>query len=165
MIREFSAGGVVFKRVKEQEGKKVKALWLVTKQAALSDSIHPPDIWRLPKGWLDDAGERAPGPLASGGKKATEEELRYAALREVREEGGVEAKIVDKVATIRFFFTSTRGKILKFVTFYLMQYLRDLEGGPDFETEEVAWLPFSEARKRLSYSSEKQILDKAKELL
>ncbi|KKU57485.1 MAG: AP4A hydrolase [Candidatus Amesbacteria bacterium GW2011_GWA2_47_11b] len=162
VIREFSAGGVVFRR------KNGRVLWLVTKAAVLPKSfvpLHPPNTWRLPKGWLDDAGEGIPGPLASGDKKAKEEDLQKTALKEVKEEGGVEARIVNKVGTIKFFFNSTRGKVLKFVTFYLMEWVSDLPEGFHFETLEVASLPFDEAYKKLTYPTEKQVLKKAKEIL
>jgi len=156
-VREFSAGGVVFKKQND------KVLWLVTKSTP--SEINPKGFWRLPKGWLDDEDEEVPGPLTRGEKKATGNDLRKTALREVKEEGGVEAKIIDKIDTLQYFFTSTRGKVLKFVTFYLMEHVRDLPEGHDHETEEIAWLPFEKARKRLSYSSEKKVLSKAKALL
>jgi len=158
MNREFSSGGVVFK--KTYTG---KVLWLVTKSTP--SELIPNDIWRLPKGRLDDISEDEPGPLARGERKASEEEIQKAALKEVKEEGGVEAKIVRKIGTERYFFIWQGEKILKFVTFYLMEYIRDLPEGYDKETEEVAWLPYEDARKRLSYSGEKKVLDKAKEIL
>lgn len=159
-LREFSSGGVVFKKTKKGE-----VLWLVRKQAVLGDSPYSKNTWNLPKGWLDDEGDGIPGPLARGDRKAKEEDLQKAAIKEVEEEGGVEAEIVKKIATIRFFFNSTRGRVLKFVTFYLMRWVRDLPEGHDEETQEAAWLPYEDARKRLSYSSEKKVLDKAKEVL
>ena len=82
------------------------------------------------------------------------------------EEGGVEAKVVAKVETTKIFFTNKDGnKILKFITYYLMEYLKDVVGGFGFETSEVKWVPYDEARKTLSISGEKKILDKAKILL
>lgn len=158
-VREFSAGGVVFKREDS------KILWLVRKQAMLPKSLHPKDAWNLPKGWLDDEDEGVPGPLTRGEEKAIEKDLCKTALREVEEEGGVEAKIIDKIDTLRYFFTSTRGRVLKFVTFYLMEHVRDLPEGHDHETEEIAWLPYEKALKKLSYSNEKKIISKAKALL
>lgn len=160
LVREFSAGGVVFKKLDD------KTLWLVTKQSNLPKSSHPQGIWRLPKGWLDDKGDMIPGPLTRGEKRASKKQLQKTALKEVREEGGVDASILDKIKTIKFFFTtSNRGKVLKFVTFYLMEWTKDLAEGHDFETEKVEWLSYVEARKRLTYSSEKEVLDEAKKLL
>ncbi|PIZ45723.1 hypothetical protein COY30_01470 [Candidatus Woesebacteria bacterium CG_4_10_14_0_2_um_filter_44_9] len=141
MRREFSSGGVVYKN----EGDKI--LWLVTK-SAVSD-LYPKAVWRLPKGWIDEG-----------------ETTQQAALREVKEEGGVEAKIIQKIETVKYFFTtSDKSKVLKFVTFYLMEWTKDLPEGFGEETSEIAWLPFNQAVKRLSYGGEKQILKKAKELL
>lgn len=159
VLREFSAGGVVFKKVKNE------TLWLVTEAAVLPNSLFSAGTWRLTKGWLDNKAKALPGPLASGERRATEEEIQRAALREVSEEGGVEAKIIRKIETIKFSFNGFRGKVLKFVTFYLMEWTVDLPEGTDFETSEVAWLPFEEAYDRLTYRGEKEILKKAKEIL
>lgn len=141
VIREFSSGGVVYK------DKKDEPLWLITKSAV--SALYPKTVWRLPKGWIDEG-------------ETTEE----TALREVGEEGGVEAKIIQKIETVKYFFTTPdKGKVLKFVTFYLMEWKKDLPQGFDGETSEIAWLPFDQAVKRLAYSGEKQILKKAKGLL
>ena len=128
--------------------------------------LYPETYWRLPKGWVDNDSPEIPGPMASGKIKADEESLQKGALREVREEGGVEARIVKKIGTEKYFFNAPdKGRILKFVTFYLMEYVRDLPEGFDGETSEISWLPFAEAYKKLSFSGEKQMLKKAKEIL
>jgi len=163
-LREFSAGGVVFKKIVGQREKTEKVLWLITRVGD-SSRMFSPDTWRLPKGWLDDANNGSPGPLASGKVKAKEEDLVKAALKEVEEEGGVTAKIIAKINTIKFFFTFKGKKILKFVTFYLMEWTDDIQEGTTYETAEIAWLGFKEAREKLTYSSEKKVLDKAKEIL
>ena len=137
VAREFSSGGVVYKKDK----------WLITRSAP--SEIYPKSVWRLPKGWVDK-----------------DESAEEAALREVKEEGGVEAKVIKKIETVRYFFTTPdKGKVLKFVTFYLMEWTKNLSEGFGEETSEIAWLPFDQAVKRLAYSGEKQILKKAKELL
>lgn len=136
ILREFSAGGVVYRGNK----------WLV--RATNPSNLFPKLNWTLPKGWIDEG-----------------ETPEQAAVREVGEEGGVEAKIVKKVETIRYFFRHPeRGNILKFVTFYLMEYVSDLPDGFGEETSEVLWLNFEDACKKLSYSGERQILKKAKEI-
>ena len=171
MRREFSSGGVVYRRTKNpKEGNRI--LWLVTKSKP--SRLFPKHVWRLPKGWLDDEdGGKNPGPLASGKKKAGEEDLQRAALREVKEEGGIEARIVSKLGTEKYLFTipdenknsNKSRKVLKFVTFYLMEWKKDLPGGFGFETEAIEWLPYEEAYKRLSHSGERAVLRKAKERL
>lgn len=158
MLREFSAGGVVYKR------KENKTLWLVAKSAK-DPSGKFKQVWRLPKGWIDNENEETPGPITSGKIKADEKSLQKAALREVAEEGGVKAKIVGKVMTTKYFFTHpARGQILKFVTFYLMEWVKDLPEGFDFETEEIKWLEYNEAYKTLSLSGEKKVLKQAKDI-
>ena len=135
--REFSAGGIIFKDDK----------WLVAKSSA--SDLFPKEVWRFPKGHIEE-----------------NEPIEQAALREVREESGVEAKIIKKIETIKYFFKHPeKGNIFKFVTFYLMEWQVDLPEGHDMETSEVAWLSFDEAYKRLSFYSEKKLLKKAKELL
>ncbi len=158
LTREFSAGGIVYKKTKEG------LLWLVRRTS--SSKMFPETYWMFPKGWLDDAGPDVPGPMASGKKKADEETLQKTAIRETAEETGVEAKIIKKVGTITLFYTHpVRGKVMKFVTHYLMEWISDLPNGFDFETSEIEWLPFEKAVERLSFKSEKEALEKANELL
>ncbi|OGM21644.1 hypothetical protein A2863_02745 [Candidatus Woesebacteria bacterium RIFCSPHIGHO2_01_FULL_38_9b] len=171
MRREFSSGGVVFKKLQNSKSpsslrlrRTSKTLWLLAKSAPSKE--FPRSFWRLPKGWLDDEeGGKKTGPLARGDRKATEDEIQNAALREVRGEGGVQAKIIEKLGTERYFFTVNGEKILKFVTFYLMEWIEDIPEGPGFETEKVEWLDYDKARKKLTHSGEKKILDKAKQVL
>ncbi len=133
--REFSAGGVVFR--KEPEG----ILWLVIKPSGS-------EKWRLPKGWI--------------GKNESSLE---AAKREVREEGGIEAEVLGKIGTDKFFFVWDKQKILKNVVFYLMEYLQEAETGFSWETEKIDWLSFEEAKERLAFEKEKEILEKASKML
>lgn len=156
--REFSSGGVVFKRENNI------ILWLVRKTSA--SELYPKQYWMLPKGRIDDTDSDQPGPMASGKVKADEVSLKRAAIREVGEEGGVEAKIIKKIGTPIYSFIDPKiGKVIKFVTFFLMEHIKDLPEGFDWETEEVVWLPFEDAKKKLSFSGEKQILMKAKNIL
>lgn len=159
ILREFSSGGVVFKKVNGS------ILWFVA--ATVPSDLYPKVSWRLPKGWIDDSSEwGVPGPKASGKVKASEEDLQKTAIREVEEEGGMEAKIIEKVGSEKYFFRAPdRGNILKFVTFYLMEWAKDLPEGFGEETSEVLWLPYEKAYRKLSYGGEKKILKKAEEIL
>lgn len=157
-MREFSSGGIVFRK----EGGEIR--WLIAKNNP--SKLYPGTIWRLPKGWMDDRdGGNYPGPISSGEIKATEKELRAGAVREVREEGGVIARIIKKIGTSKYFMNSTRGRVMKFATFYLMEYIEDAPEGFDLETAETAWLPFDKAKEKLTFSNEKDMLQKGKELL
>jgi 8-oxo-dGTP pyrophosphatase MutT (NUDIX family) len=162
MKREFSSGGVVFKRVKERESIRVKVLFLITKSSP--SNLYPIAYWRLPKGWLDDEKDK-PGLFTLGTKKADENILQEAALREVGEEAGVDVKIIKKVGTYKFFFYKSGEKYLKFVTYYLMEWINDLPEGFGFETSEVGWFTFEEAREKLKHKSEKEVLEKADKIL
>ena len=133
--REFSAGGVVFRR--EPEG----ILWLVVKPKGSEQ-------WRFPKGKIEK------------GENSTD-----AALREVKEEGGAEAKILGKIDSIKYFFVQEGQKVFKTVTFYLMEYIQEAQGGFCWETEEIAWLPFEEAKEKLAFKNEKGVLEKGREIL
>jgi 8-oxo-dGTP pyrophosphatase MutT (NUDIX family) len=164
MKREFSAGGVVFKKV-EEEGRHTKILWLVAKNKANKD--YPDEIWRLPKGWLDDSnGGKKPGPMASGVKRASTDQIIETAVREVLEEGGVEVKVVKKIATDNYFYTDKeKNKVSKFVTYFLMEWIQDFKDGFGEETEEVKWMEHDKAKEKLSYQREKNVLESAKAVL
>jgi 8-oxo-dGTP pyrophosphatase MutT (NUDIX family) len=157
-VREFSSGGVIY-RSKDDE-----TLWFVRKTTA--SDLYPKQYWMLPKGRIDDSENDTPGPMASGKVKADEKSLQETAIREVREEGGIDAEIVKKIKTIFYSYNDqNRGKVMKFVTFYLMKWLKDLPEGFDWETSEIAWLPFDEAVERLSFDGEKEVLEKATTIL
>jgi len=133
--REFSAGGVVFRR--EPEG----VLWLIVKPKGSEQ-------WRFPKGKIEKGENSA-----------------QAALREVKEEGGVEARILNKIGSIKYFYVQNGQKIFKTVTFYLMEYIQESQEGFCWETEEIAWLPLEEAKERLAFKNEKGILEAADSVL
>lgn len=133
--REYSAGGLVYRD--EPEGR----LWLVIKPTGK-------DKWRLPKGWIE------PGETSA-----------QAAQREVKEEGGAETEVLDKIGNESFFFVQDGQRIYKTVTFYLMKYIQEAQGGISWETEAIDWLLYDEARKRLAFENEKEILDKGVKIL
>ena len=64
VVREFSSGGVVFKKEKGE------ILWLVTRSTP--SKLYPEYRFRLPKGRIDDVGNDKPGPMARGEIKADE---------------------------------------------------------------------------------------------
>lgn len=97
--------------------------------------------WSFPKGLID------PG-------QTTEE----AALREVREEGGVEAEILGKVGYSKYVYTFGGEKIFKVVTYFLMKYLSGDIASHDFEVEEAGWYQPEEALKQLTFSQDKNLL-------
>ena len=103
--------------------------------------------WVLPKGWIDDEeGGLKPGPRTLGKMRATPEEMQVSALREVREEGGVEAKIIKRLGETKFWFVNQdKERVFKTVIYYLMVWVRDLTEGHTDEIEEARWVMANEA--------------------
>ena len=98
MRRVFSAGGAVFKIDRGE------TLWLIYR--AKPSELYPEEIWRLPKGVIDQG-----------------ESTESAAVREVQEETGVKAEVVKKIVDQRLVF-KPRGeseKLFKVVSYFLMR--------------------------------------------
>ncbi|MBI3000010.1 MAG: NUDIX hydrolase [Deltaproteobacteria bacterium] len=105
--------------------------------------------WCLPKGHVEE-GER----------------LQETALREVKEETGLEGRVVAKIGDITYWYTNRTKegepiRIFKRVYFYLIRYLRGDVRRHDQEVEEARWLPIEEARGKLSYPTERETMRKA----
>jgi 8-oxo-dGTP pyrophosphatase MutT (NUDIX family) len=109
--------------------------------------------WCLPKGRVEEA-----------------EGLRETALREVREETGLEGSVVAKLKDVTYWYMNRthegeRVRIFKRVYFYLIRYLRGDVRRHDEEVDEATWLPISEALKRLSYPTERETMRMAADYL
>ena len=136
---QVSAGGVAWRR---GDGGVEVALVLVGAKRR----------WQLPKGIVEE-GE---APLA-------------AALREVREEAGLETTLDAELETIEYWYVATRGatrvRYHKFVHFFLLA----CQGGDvrdhDHEVVEARWFPIAEAVERLAFPNERAVVAKAAELL
>ena len=83
------------------------------------------------------------------------------ALREVREETGLEAKIVKPLDTIEYFFRAGDTLIRKRVDFYLMLHTGGILTPQLSEVDDVQWIPLSESIGRASFDSEKKLLETA----
>lgn len=104
--------------------------------------------WSFPKGLID------PGQTS-----------KEAALREVKEEGGVEAEILDKVGYSKYVYFLNGEKIFKVVTYFLMKYKSGSIKDHDWEVEEAGWYEVEDALKQLTFSQDKELLKKALMLL
>jgi 8-oxo-dGTP pyrophosphatase MutT (NUDIX family) len=102
--------------------------------------------WGLPKGAVG-AGETS----------------EQAALREVREETGLDAEIVKLLDTIEYFFRVGDTLIRKRVDFYLMRYIRGELTPQLSEIDDVEWVELDEAIRRASFDSERKLLESARQ--
>ena len=133
--RPVSAGGVVYK-VSDVDGKIETALC----------GRKEPKRWSLPKGTPDKG-----------------ESLEETALREVREETGLEVAIEAPIGSINYWFVSPDSRVHcnKTVHFYFMAHKGGSTDQHDPEFDEVRWFPSEESLKNLSYANEAKVLEKA----
>jgi 8-oxo-dGTP pyrophosphatase MutT (NUDIX family) len=142
MRREFSAGGVVVRRL--------RGSWVM---AAIRPGGKAEGVWALPKGLI-----------------GTGEDPLETARREVEEETGVRARPVRKLGDVRYVYTQSWGeeageRVFKVVSFYLFRYsggrLGDLPPELAHEVVEARWLPLEEGPSLLAYSGEREMAERA----
>src|SRR5215211_1735514 len=136
---QISAGGVAFR-------------WNGPEPEVAIVQAKPKLRWQLPKGIVDEG-----------------ETPQEAALREVREEAGLETDLVRLIETIEYWYRSVKyGKPVrfhKFVHFYLLEYKGGDVSNHDHEVEEARWVSFEEALKLLDFKSERDVVEKAREMI
>lgn len=129
VTQEFSAGGIVF-RV-DTDGIKI---------AAIYREFHRD--WTLPKGHIE-AGETA----------------EQAAVREVKEEIGVDARIIRHIGHSVYNFKNQENQpIEKRVEYFLMEALSDSTGVQLEEVDKMEWLPFMRAITQLTFSRDQDLV-------
>jgi 8-oxo-dGTP pyrophosphatase MutT (NUDIX family) len=129
---EVSAGGVVV-----HEG---NVLVIVPARRASDGSL----VLGLPKGHLDEG-----------------ETVAQAATREVREETGVTAELVEELGEVRYWYVRNRRRVAKSVFFFLFRYVSGDLADHDDEVLEARWIGIAEARKALSYPGERDMVTRA----
>lgn len=146
---EISAGGIVYKKFKVQSSK-FKIEWLICQH-----SQHKG--WVFPKGLIGDTEKS--------------ESMETAALREVEEEGGIKAKIVNsKPIMIKYSYQwnnsphggKTGEKILvnKTVYYYLMEYISGDPKNHDWEMSDAKFIDEDEVVKTLTYITDKEAFER-----
>lgn len=138
--RRLSAGGVVFKRVKG------------TVRVALI-SVKGGKPWGLPKGEVEKG-----------------ENIARTAHREVREETGLDGRILGKIGHIEYFFTYKEDdggakRVFKIVYFFLMRYTRGSIKDHDDEVDDCRWFEIGRAIEMVKFEDEKDMLRKAGEMI
>lgn len=108
--------------------------------------------WQLPKGTVEP-----------------EESLEQTALREVREETGLQATLVAPLDTIEYWYRAYEPtgwvRFHKFVTFYLMQFQAGDVADHDHEVHEARWVEIHQAIRQLSFDNERRLVIRALHLL
>ena len=133
---QVSAGGAAFRSPRPR----------VVEVALIS--VGDPPRWQLPKG-LVDRGEVP----------------EITAVREVREETGIDADVIEKIETVEYWYQSAASgqkvRYHKFVHFFLMRYLSGDVANHDHEVNEARWIEISEALGMIAFKSERGVLEKA----
>lgn len=139
---EYSAGGVVFRKSK-------KGTEILLIQPSYVD-LRDKNVWTFPKGWTGDHAN---------------EKTEETALREVREEGGVDAEIIADLGEIHYFFSWQGKHVSKTVHHYLMRYSSGNPENHDWEVQEARFVPVSKADKMLVHKTDHEILARARKIL
>ena len=109
---------------------------------------------------ITPAGRHNVCTLPKGGAKAGETEEETAA-REVREETGVQARIVERLGDVEYWYRRGGRRVFKTVGFYLCDYVSGDTADHDHEVDEARWMPLERARTELSYPGERRIIERA----
>lgn len=140
-VEETSAGGIVVDRLSDPPRAAVIARH--NRAGRLE--------WCLPKGHLEG-----------------EETAEQAAVREIREETGIEGEILATLGSIDYWFVVEGRRVHKLVHHYLLQATGgqlSIEGDPDQEAFDVAWVPMPELAELLAFPNERRIAKQALDVL
>lgn len=114
--------------------------------------------------WL--AAVRVPNGLAlPKGHIEPGETPEQAALREVREETGLRARMGEKLGDVKYWYARSGGRVFKIVSFFLLSYESGSVRDHDAEVLAAEWLPLDQAPSKLAYRGEREMAEKAVERL
>jgi 8-oxo-dGTP pyrophosphatase MutT (NUDIX family) len=129
---EFSAGGVV---VRGDE-----LIVIVPTRRSAKDQ----QVLGLPKGHVESG-----------------EDAVAAAIREVREEAGVTARVVDSLGDVDYVYRWEGKRHAKHVEFFLMEYESGDPADHDHEVERAYWLSLERAVTEITYEGEREVVRRA----
>jgi 8-oxo-dGTP pyrophosphatase MutT (NUDIX family) len=89
------------------------------------------------------------------------ESLETTALREVREETGLDVRIVRPLGEMTYSFVAGGERIHKVVHFFLMEAIGGDPSLHDAEYDEVRWVAIADARRMLTFDTYREVLDRA----
>lgn len=134
---QVSAGGVTFRASSDR----VEVVLI---------SVGDAQRWQLPKGMVDEGESR-----------------EQAARREVREETGLHAELLEPLDKVEYWFFANRGgrrvRYHKFVYFYLMRYCDGSVSDHDHEVNEARWVEIGRAQEMLTFESDRRMVAMAAE--
>ena len=137
--RQMSSGGVIYRIVKGG----VEVALIAVKEGK---------VWCLPKGQVEKG-----------------ENIARTAHREVKEETGLDGKIIKLIDHIQYFYAHKEAeetkRFFKIVYFFLMEYTQGDVKNHDDEVNDCRWFPIDDAIQLLAYKDEKEILKKAKKMI
>lgn len=137
VVEETSAGGLV---VRHESGVPAAAVIARRNRAGRLE-------WCLPKGHLE--GDETP---------------EQAAVREIAEETGIRGTIVRRLGVVDYWFTGDDRRVHKLVHHFLLGAVGGhltVEGDPDGEAEDAAWIPVRDLPGRLAYPNERRLAEAA----
>jgi 8-oxo-dGTP pyrophosphatase MutT (NUDIX family) len=109
---------------------------------------------------ITPAGRPQVTTLPKGGPQSGERP-EVTAAREVREETGVEARIVERLGEVRYRYRRSGVRVFKTVGFYLCDYVSGDTADHDNEVDEARWVPLERARTELTYPGEREMIVRA----
>ena len=107
-----------------------------------------------------DAGGSSVLGLPKGHPEAGESP-EQAAAREVHEETGVQAELIDELGEVSYTYERNRRQVNKVVRFYLFEYRSGDLADHDHEIEDARWMPLEEAIEALTYPGEREMVARA----
>jgi 8-oxo-dGTP pyrophosphatase MutT (NUDIX family) len=89
------------------------------------------------------------------------ETIEETAIREVREESGLDVEIVRPIGAIDYWFAVPGERVHKIVHFFLMRPQGGDVSRHDHEYDDVRWVPVADARRMLTYDTYRDMLERA----